>query len=342
MNLLPSDDQLDLVAAAGDFIGSRPPIDEIRKHRDDEILVAPDVWREGAELGLLTLGLNEEFGGSGQCIDDEVMLFMELAKHLAVGPFLASTLGARIAAATGHDELVSRIGTGTAMIGLAELRGDGEVGPDGFKGSFDLLDCTGASHALLVTRGGAALIELAEFGQISVAESVDPGTRLAGATVTSGQVTAWLPADAEWIWGRAQILASAYLAGLAEAITEICTEHAKTREQFGRPIGVHQAIKHAVVDMAVRSESASAQTLFAATAFKADRPDTEFQILAAKTVAAQAAISNGSGSIQVHGGMGYTYEHNAHLYLKRAIVYKQLFAGASEVLADLLDLEAAQ
>ncbi|MBA4022647.1 MAG: acyl-CoA dehydrogenase [Gordonia sp.] len=342
MNLLPSDDQLELVAAAGDFISSRPPIDEIRKHRDDTTLVDPEVWREGAELGLLTLGLGEEFGGSGQSIDDEVMLFMELAKHLAVGPFLASTLGARVAAATGEDELVRQIGAGTAMIGLAELRGDGEIGADGFKGSFDLLDCAGCSHALLVSREGAALIELTEFGEVSAAESVDPGTRLAGATVTSGRVAAWLPAETEWIWGRGQILASAYLAGLAEAITEICTEHAKTREQFGRPIGVHQAIKHAVVDMAVRAESASAQTLFAAAALKADRPDTEFQILAAKTVAGQAAISNGSGSIQVHGGMGYTYEHNAHLYLKRAIVYKQLFAGASEVLADLLDLEAAQ
>lgn len=342
MNLLPSEDQLELVAAAADFISSRPPIDEIRKHRDDNTLVDPSVWREGAELGLLTLGLDEQFGGSGQSVDDEVMLFMELAKHLAVGPFLASTLGARVAAGAGDSELVAQIGSGTAMIGLAELRGDGEIGPDGFKGSFDLLDCAGSSHALLVTREGAGLAELGEFGEITAVESVDPGTRLASATVTSGRVVAWLPADAEWIWGRAQILASAYLAGLADAITEICTEHAKTREQFGRPIGVHQAIKHAVVDMAVRAESASAQTLFAATALKAGRPDTEFQILAAKTVAGKAAVSNGSGSIQIHGGMGYTYEHNAHLYLKRAIVYKNMFAGASGILADLLELEAAQ
>ena len=342
MNLLPSGDQLELVAAAGDFITSRPPVEEIRVHRDDASPVDPEIWRGGAELGLLTLGLDEDFGGFGQGIDDEVMVVMELAKHLAVGPFLASTLGARVAAATGHLELVDQIAAGTAMVGLAELRGDGEIGADGFKGSFDLLDCTGASHALLVTRDGAALIELVEFGDVTPAESVDPGTRLATATVTAGDVTAWLPAGSEWIWGRPQLLASAYLAGLAEAITEICVEHAKTREQFGRPIGVHQAIKHAVVDMAVRAESATAQTFFAATAFKAGRSDTEFQILAAKTVAAQAAMSNGSGSIQVHGGMGYTFEHNAHLYLKRAIVYKHLFAGASGVLAELLDLEAAQ
>ncbi|MBM7369193.1 acyl-CoA dehydrogenase family protein [Gordonia hydrophobica] len=342
MDLLPSEDQRDLVAAAGDFISSRRPIDEIRSHRGDAQLVDPGGWREGAELGLLTLGLDEEYGGSGQSIDDEVILFMELAKHLAVGPFLASTLGARVAAATGHQELAGRIGEGSAMIGLAELRGEGEIGADGFKGSFDLLDCAGCSHALLVTREGAALAELAEFGDITESESVDPGTRLSGATVSSGRVSAWLPAESDWIWGRAQILDSAYLAGLADAITELCTEHAKTREQFGRPIGVHQAVKHAIVDMAVRAESASSQTFFAAAAFKAGRPDTEFQILAAKTVAAEAAISNGGASIQVHGGMGYTYEHDAHLYLKRAIVYKQLFASASDVLADLLDLEAAQ
>jgi alkylation response protein AidB-like acyl-CoA dehydrogenase len=342
MNLLPSDDQLELVAAAGDFISSRPPIAEIRNRRDDPTPVDPEVWREGASLGLLTLGLDEAHGGSGQDIDDEVMLFMELAKHLAVGPFLASTLGARVAALSGNSELVDQIGSGTVMVGLAELRGDGEIGVDGFKGSFDLVDCVTCTHALLVTREGAGLAELDEFGQITTLESVDPGTRLASATVTAGRITAWVPAETEWLWGRAQILSAAYLAGLAEAITQICTEHAKTREQFGRPIGVHQAVKHAVVDMAVRAEAASAQTLFAATAFKSGRTDTEFQILAAKTVAGQAAVSNGSGSIQVHGGMGYTYEHDAHLYLKRAIVYKHLFAGAAEVLADLLELEAAQ
>lgn len=342
MNLLPSADQLELVEAAGDFISSRPPIVEIRKHRFDSTPVDAGVWREGAELGLLTLGLDEEFGGSGQSIDDEVMLFMELARHLAVGPFLASTLGARVAAATGKQELADQIGSGTALIGLAELRGDGAIGPDGFKGSFDLVDCAGCSHALLVTREGAALAELGEFGDVAALEAVDPGTRLSSAAVTSGRVFAWLPRETDWIWGRAQLLSSAYLAGLAGAITEISTEHAKTREQFGRPIGVHQAVKHAVVDMALRADAASAQTLFAAAALKSGRPDTEFQILAAKTVAADAAISNGNGSIQVHGGMGYTYEHDAHLYLKRAIVYKHLFSGAAEVLAELLSLEAAQ
>ncbi|GAA4658365.1 acyl-CoA dehydrogenase family protein [Gordonia humi] len=342
MNLLPSQDQLELVAAAGDFVSARDPIAQARKRRNEATAVDLDVWCEGAEMGLLSLGLDERFGGSGQPIDDEVLLVAELARHLAVGPLLSSILGARVAAEAGDQALAGQISSGSALVGVAELRGEGTVTADSVTGSFDLIDCVECSHALVVTRTGAGLVRIADFGDVTPVESVDPATRLGRARVDAAPVAVWVSSDVDWIWARAQILNSAFLFGLAEAIADLCTEHAKTRIQFGRPIGVHQAIKHAVVDMAVHAESASAQTLFAATAFASHRSDVEFQILAARAVAGQAAMSNGSASIQVHGGMGYTYEHNAHYFLKRAIVHTHLFADSSEVLADLLSMEAAQ
>lgn len=342
MDLLPSEEQLEIIGAAEDFIASRLPTNDIRRRHDEDSSIDADVWREGAELGLLTLGLDEAHGGSGRQLDDEVLLFAALARNLATGPFLASTLAARVAARCGDTDLTMRIGAGRAPVGLAELRGAGVVGPDGFKGDFDLLDCHGTGHALVVTEHGCALVELPEFGEISAVKSLDPGTRLATASVVAGDVLHWVPAETESIWDRAMLLATAGLAGLAEATLATSTEYAKARIQFDRPIGVNQAIKHACADMAVRADAAMSQTLFAAVSLQSGRPDARFQLLAAKSVAARAAIANAEANIHIHGGMGYTYEHDAHLYLKRAHVLNQLFGELNTVLADLLAQEPAQ
>lgn len=342
MDLLPSEDQRDLIAAATDFLLSRMPIEGIRARDGQPSAVDPDAWLEGAELGLLTLGLPEEFGGSGRFLDDEALLFATLAEHLATGPFLASSLAARVAAECGDVDLAGRIGDGSALVGLAELRGDGSVGPDGVKGTFDLVDCAGASHVLVVTESGAAIVDLAEFPDLETLVSVDPGTRLSTASTTSATVRHWLPSTTDPIWLRAVVLSAAGLAGLANAVTRLATEHAKVRVQFGRPIGVHQAIKHACADMAVASDAAMSQTLFAAVSLQAGRADARFHALAAKAVASRAAIDSAAATIQVHGGMGYTYEHDAHLYLKRAHVLSHLFGEPTHVLAELLEQGAPQ
>src|SRR5690606_33176714 len=157
--------------------------------------------------------------------------------------------------------------------------------------------------------------------------------RLSTSTVISGRVAHWLPYETEPIWSHAQVLASAFLAGLAEAARDMATEHARTRIQFGKPIGVNQAIKHVCADMAVAADAAISQTLFAAIALQSGRGDSMFQVLAAKSVATRAAIDNAANGIQVHGGMGYTFEHNAHLVLKRAHVYAHLFGEPTGILA---------
>ncbi|RHW28583.1 acyl-CoA dehydrogenase [Nocardioides immobilis] len=342
MDLLPSEDQRDLIAAATDFLESRMPIEGIRARDGQPSAVDRDAWLEGAELGLLTLGLPEEYGGSGRLLDDEALLFATLAEHLATGPFLTSSLAARVAAQCGDLDLVGRISDGSVLVGLAELRGDGSIGPEGIKGTFDLIDCAGVSHVLLVTELGAAIVDLDEFPDVETLDSSDPGIRLATSTVTAATVRHWLPSGTDPIWLRATVLSAAGLAGLANAVTRLATEHAKLRVQFGRPIGVHQAIKHACADMAVASDAAMSQTLFAAVCVQSGRQDALFHALAAKTVASRAAIANAGATIQVHGGMGYTYEHNAHLYLKRAHVISHLFGEPTQVLADLLEQGAPQ
>lgn len=341
MNLLPSPEQLEIIAAASEFIAERLPMEHIRSDRHEVSAVRPTVWREGAELGLLTLGLPEEFGGSGNAFDDEVLLHMELGKRLAPGPFLAATLAARVAAACGDNVLSREIGSGTTMVALAVLRGNGDVGRghdrDELKGTFDLIDPAGARYALVVSREGAALVDIAKFGKPTIVESADVGTRLASATtVVSAEPVHWLPAETEWIWGRAMVLSAAFLTGLAVAAAEAATEYAKTRVQFDKPIGANQAIKHSCVDMMMAAEAAQAQTFFTAIAFDSNRSDALRQILAAITVAGSAAVDNAGAAIQVFGGMGFTFESNMHLYLKRAQLFRHLFCEPTTVLAELI------
>jgi alkylation response protein AidB-like acyl-CoA dehydrogenase len=340
VNLLPAPDQLEIISAAGEFLADRLPVELIRVNRDAESAIPQAVWREGAELGLLTLGLDEEYGGSGRPFDDEVLLFIELGKRLAPGPFLACTLAARAAARCGNTALAARIGSGQARVALAVLRGDGGVQP--IKGTFDLFEPSGASHALVVARDGTALADIAAFGALNRVEVADPGTRMASATVEAAQALHWLPSEDEWIWGRAAVLAAAYSTGLASAAAALATQHAKTREQFGKPIGVHQAIKHACVNMEIAAEAAQAQTIFAAITLAAGREDALLQVLSAMTVAGSAAVDNAAAGIQVFGGMGYTFENDMHLFLKRAHVFRHLFGEPTEILAELLAQDRAQ
>ena len=340
MNLLPGIEQLEITSAAGDFLAERLPVERIRAERGAEISVSQQLWREGAEMGLLTLGLDEESGGSGRPFDDEVLLFIELGKRLAPGPFLACTLAARVAARCGDAALAEQIGSGRALVALAVLRGDGEVRP--VKGTFDLFEPAGASYALVVARDGAALVDIDDLGASTRVDSTDPGTRIASVTVESAEPLHWLPASNEWIWARATVLSAAYLTGLAAASAAAAIDHAKTREQFGKPIGVHQAIKHTCVDMEIAAEAAQAQTLFAAIALAGGRADALLQVLSAATVAGSAAVDNAAAGIHVFGGMGYTFENDMHLYLKRAHVFRHFFGEPTEVLAELLAQDRAQ
>jgi len=137
-------------------------------------------------------------------------------------------------------------------------------------------------------------------------------------------------------------MVAAMLVGIAEATRDLSAEHAKTRVQFGRPIGVHQAIKHRCADMAVRAEAAGSQMLLAALCVESGRADATFQAAAAKVVATDAAVANAASTIQVHGGMGFTSEHDAHLFLERAHVLDHLLGDRRQHLARLVELPPAQ
>jgi alkylation response protein AidB-like acyl-CoA dehydrogenase len=135
---------------------------------------------------------------------------------------------------------------------------------------------------------------------------------------------------------EARALTAAQLVGIAAALTELAVAYAKERRQFGRPIGSFQAVKHILADMLVRAEVARA-ALHAAGCTLDDLSvgDPGRAVAGAKLLAGDAAVANGKAAVQVHGGMGYTWEVDVHLYLKRAVVLSSTF-GTTDALAEAM------
>jgi alkylation response protein AidB-like acyl-CoA dehydrogenase len=152
---------------------------------------------------------------------------------------------------------------------------------------------------------------------------MDPTRRL-GAIEALGVTAHVLDADAAALRRMATVLVAAEAVGVAERTLEMSVEYAKVREQFGKPIGTFQAIKHRCADMATRAEVARAVVVFASVAVQDGEPDADFHVHSAKALAADAAIQNATDNVQNHGGMGYTWESDAHLYLKRARVLEHV------------------
>jgi alkylation response protein AidB-like acyl-CoA dehydrogenase len=337
MDLLPSAEQDEIVAVVGAFLAEHYPTSLLRQRRAEPSSFDAVTWSQCGELGWFALGLPESLGGVGYALAEEALLFRELGRHLATGPFAASALAARVAAEAGAGALAADIAAGTSPVALAMPRHGEPVVGNVVDGTFHVADGPGATHLLVVTPQAAAVVEAAGAGALEPVPSLDEGVRLARLTMERVPAVAALDGGAAAeIWLRGTVLISAMLTGVAEACRHLSTEHAKQRVQFGKPIGVHQAIKHACADMAMRAEAAGCQLVFAALSVDEQRVDRPFQVASARVVATDAAIRNASACVQVHGGMGFTFEHDSNLYVKRARLLDRMIGSRREHLAALL------
>jgi alkylation response protein AidB-like acyl-CoA dehydrogenase len=303
--------------------------------------VSPESWAASAELGWLVLGLDEQHDGVGAGLADEVLLFREIGRADAPGPFIATVLAARVAALAGDTALAAEIAGGRA-VGLVIPGAHDTVGADGtLDGPVQLVDAT-AGLALVATPDVAAIVDVAGLGELTTVSCVDPTALLQRAF--AGRVTPLVAigADVDPVERRGQVLVAAVLAGISEWARDTAARHAIDRVQFDKPIGVNQAIKHPCADAAVQSQLAFAQTLFAALAIDEGRGDAEFQALSARIAAADAAEHSTATLVQTLGGMGFTHEHDAHLYAKRAMLLAHFFGESSVHLTRLLELPEAQ
>jgi alkylation response protein AidB-like acyl-CoA dehydrogenase len=295
MNFTVSEEQRSIVATVASLLD-----DAGREDLDG-------LWKGAVELGWFGLGLPEELGGTGYGLVEEALVAKEIGRHVTPGPFVATVLAARVAAYAGSESLAGEFMSGAARAAVA-IPGADDV--------LTLVDATTATHVLVVRPEVAAVVEIAACADREPLPSLDElstreSARLAGMPIAS------VAADVDSIYQRGSVLISAVLVGIAEACRDMSTDYAKTREQFGAPIGSFQSIKHACADMAIAAAIADAQLTFAALSVVEGQPDADLQVAALRVVTTRSAMSNARENIQVHGGMGFTWECPAHFYPKR-------------------------
>lgn len=307
MDLLPTDEQEQIIDAARALLGKELPVDSARW--DDGPLLARDrtLIPTFAELGWFGLGLAEERGGIGLGAVEDMLLFREAGRNLVTPLLLAGVVAARFAPL----ELVEGILTGAVRVGLAIPHG-----ADSY-----MIDAADADVVLSVEPESLSLFSLAAFGARQDLRGID-------GTVTFQ--SAARPADAALAVADAatadylSLMLAAMLCGNAEAVRDLTVAHASERAQFGQKIGTFQAVSHPLAEMAVRCEAAFSQTKYAAVALSNGQADAAFHVGAARIIAQKAAVAGAQAAIQLHGGMGFAAEYPVHLFLKRAHLLDQL------------------
>jgi alkylation response protein AidB-like acyl-CoA dehydrogenase len=317
-----SDDQVALQEGVRSFLQGRFPIETVRG-LEDQGGIDRARWRELADMGIFALRLDEADGGVGLGWADAVLVFEELGRALVPGPLVwTHLLAGRLDGAAAGETIVGGIERDDES-GLIEH-------PDGI----DVL--------VVLDDAGIWSVDPDDLELEPVAtplDSLTPVSRLVGALPQGEQIGAADDAAALRLGGAA--LVAGYLLGIAEATTDLSVAYAKERTQFDRPIGMFQALKHHMADMFSRAEVARGAVYAAGVTL--DDPivgSVERAVAAAKFTAGEAAVENTKKAVQVHGGMGYTWEIDAHLQLKRAYALDPLFGGRdeqAETMADLLD-----
>ncbi len=313
----------------------------------------PAWWQGMAEQGLLGLHIAEEQGGSGAGVLELAVAVEELARALAHGPSLptafASTVLAQVGGTPGKELLPGLAdGSVTAAVALTTGSLQATASADGIVVSGTVRPVLGGALAdLLVLGAGSPAGEhwfVVDAGAVTVTplDGLDGTRRPAQVTLTDVAIPAsrLLPGlTLERVRTIVGVLVAAELTGLAGWGLDTATSYAKTREQFGKPIGAFQAVKHACADMLVRVEQARATTWDAARALD-EQPGAEQELSAAIAIATavDAGVDNAKAALQVLGGIGYTWEHDAHVVLKRALSLRALIGDSSQWRARAADL----
>ena len=335
MDLLPTPEQDEIVATVRTQLDRQFALNDLAAHDGADRAVDRDLWRRCADLGWFGLGLDEHLGGVGYTLVEEALLFAELGAHATPGPFLATVLAARLAATGGDAELAAAILAGDLLVALAEAEDVGAAVGSTVTGRFRVTDFGGADLFLVAGTDPAAGMAVVDAVAVTAEPSLDLLVPLGVVDLdgTAARVSATDTADLAL---RATVLLASQLAGSATATAEQSTAYAKDREQFGRPVGSFQAVKHRCADMAAQADAATSLARYASLAVADGRPDGPFHAHAAWAVAAGAAIANAQVNVQNHGGIGFTWEHTAHRYVTRAQFLVRTFGDRTAHLAALL------
>jgi alkylation response protein AidB-like acyl-CoA dehydrogenase len=308
VDLLPDTDQAQIATEVRDLLEHSSPPARLRELADDGPVADAKLWRQATDQGWFALALAEEAGGAGLGLPEQTLVFRELGRQLTPGPFLGTTLAAHVAAAAGAEEQLAAIIDGQLPVGLCETGG---------AGTLRTFDADDTKAYLLVTPERAALFAAADVRETTRRPCIDAASRWADLEIVGAPVC---NVDGAETWTRGQVLVAAMLSGIAEATRDASASYAKLRKQFDVAIGSFQAVKHRCAEQAVRAEALTQATTLAALTVDADRVDAPLQVATARMLAGDYAVASAADNVQNHGGIGYTAEHDAHLFVKRAHV----------------------
>lgn len=309
MDLELNEDEAALQEGIRSFLAGRFDMATVRAQADG---LDRGRWQELADTGVFGLRVPEADGGVGLGTTEAVLVFEELGRALVPGPVLATHLAAG---------LVDGAVDGTTVVGLIER--PREVLLVEHWADLDVL--------LALDDEGVWRLDPTALAAEAVPRPLDPLTPLHRvADLPGGEQVAGPEVAARWRQEGA-VLTAATLLGIAAATTELAVAYAGQREQFGKPIGAFQAVKHLCADMLTRAELARGIVYAAGVTLDGRGVDPVDRMVAAARVAAgDAAKANGKACIQVHGGMGFTAEVDAHLYLKRAILLDTILGSVDD------------
>jgi alkylation response protein AidB-like acyl-CoA dehydrogenase len=284
-------------------------------------------WDEIAGLGWLGIHLPEEYGGQGYGLAELAVVVEQLGAAVAPGPFLPTVLASAVVLEAGnaadHAALLPSLADGTCTAAVA-LGGEATRAGDRIRGDAGWVLGAATADLLLVRVGEDLAVVEAEAATVAPGDPLDP-TRPLGSVTVDGTARAVLTGGAAAARRLGRTLAAAEAAGGARACTDMAVAYAKVREQFGRPIGTFQAVKHQLADMLVATELAAAVAWDSARRAGADAGSRDLAAAVAAVKALGAYRWCAERCIQILGGIGYTWEHDAHLYLRRAATLAAAF-----------------
>jgi alkylation response protein AidB-like acyl-CoA dehydrogenase len=340
----------------------------VRQMMETEAAVTPEFWQQLAENGWLGISFPEAVGGSGLGLLDLVVLMEEMGRAVMPGPFPATVLlgGAAIAeagSAAQQQEWLPRLAAGNAKATLAvtepnarwDAAGIAAVSARETAGGFvlngaklfvpdahlaDVLVVAARSRDGSTLEDGVSLflVPRAAAGlAVTLLPSIDETRKLCEVRLDNVPVLAgallgelhqgWAPLSR--VIDRAAVALAAEICGAAQRVLDMTVDYAKMRVAFGKPIGSYQGVKHKCADMLVEIENAKSLTYYAAWAIDESDPEAAMAVSMAKAAASDAGRKVCAAGIQLHGGIGMTWEHDLHLYLKRAKADEVAFGDAT-------------
>ena len=308
-----NDEQQAIKETAREMLAKRSPLAKVREAAESRTY-DDGLWKEICELGWPGIAIAEENGGQGLAMVELAILAEELGYACAATPFLSNASAGIFIERAGSDEHREHWLGGIAS---GEERGAAAFEPR----SNDLVPDAEGAAVLVLNDGDRAVIVEAGDAQIEPAELIDATRSYAKVSASGGDA---LAGDVEAAADRSVVALAAELTGIAQRALEIAVEYAKERQQFERPIGAYQAVSHRCAGMMYDAEEARSLTYYAAWAADAEPESLPLAASMAKARASDAAWRVTNDAIQVLGGIGFTWEHDIHFFLKRAKVGAEL------------------